>query len=371
MRDPRQHFESVLARIQAGNPPDIVRVHSSWVPYLADGLAPMPDDLLSTSDFVNAFYPVVSEDLIVNGMVYGVPLGIDGLALVYNEDLLKEEGFTDPPRSWSELRTYAAALTKKNSSGEIFQGGVALGYTEQIDHFSDIIGLMMSQSGITFTDDEGNVAINNVVVDGNNLAAEALLFYTKFGSAEQSYNPNWNGSTQAFIEGKVAMILVPSFRLIEIYNDNPFFTVRTAPEQKIASSNAGESNWASYWVEVVPSSGQRPEEAWRLLTHMSQQEQLAEFYRTASTERGFGEPYPRPDMASTLEIDQRVEPYVAQGPTYTSWPFADATHDVILNDAIIEVLAEQVEFVRRGGGTVDALETMVEDMQDILDEIEG
>ncbi|MCA9397486.1 extracellular solute-binding protein [candidate division WWE3 bacterium] len=371
VRDPRQHFETVRSRLNAGNPPDIVRVHSTWVPYLVDGLEPMPDNLLASSDYINAFYPVVSEDLIVGGRVYGVPIGIDGLALVYNEDLLEAEGITQPPQTWSELRTYAADLTKKNSRGEIFQGGAALGYTTQIDHFSDIVGLMMAQSGITFMDDEGKVNFNSFVVDGNNLASEALLFYTKFGSSEQSYNPNWNGSTEAFIEGKVAMILVPSYRLIEIFNANPSFSVKVTTAPQLGSSDSEIANWASYWVEVVPKAGQRPSESWQLLAHMMQPDNLVEFYRAASAERGFGEPYPRPDLASTLSIDQRVQPYVAQAATYTSWPFADGTHDVILNDAIIEVLARYVESVRRGGNVNDAVNGAVAEIQKIVDTVGG
>lgn len=123
VRDPRQHLETVMSHFEVGNPPDIVRVHSTWLPYIKDGLEPLPEDILPISDFVNSVYPVVSEQVIFDGQVYGVPLGIDGLSLVYNENLFDGAGISSPPADWDTFRSDARELTIKNTRGEIVQGG--------------------------------------------------------------------------------------------------------------------------------------------------------------------------------------------------------------------------------------------------------
>jgi ABC-type glycerol-3-phosphate transport system substrate-binding protein len=368
VRDPRQHFETVRARLTTDDPPDIVRVHATWLPYLYSSLEPLPADVMDATAFINSFYPVVAEDMVINGQVYGVPLGLDGLALVYNDNLFKQEGLTIPPTNWDIFLEYAQKLTKKNDAGQIVQGGAALGYADNIDYFSDILGMMFAQNGVTFVDDQGMVKFHqSFSPTGDNLGADALQFYAKFSDSAQSYNPAWENSTQAFLDGQVAMVFVPSYKLNDILAQRPDFVVKVAKAPQFAVLVDGGKNWASYWVEVVPKNGQRPKESWRLLTHMMQKDQLVTMYRNASEIRGFGELYPRPDLADTLKLEQRVAPYIEQFPTATSWSFADMTHDVILNDKIIQALAQAIRGTQgneeAAGG---ALNRAAEDVQLIL-----
>ena len=348
MRDPRQHFETVRARLTTDNPPDVVRVHATWVPFLTEYLEPMPSEVMTVADFQQRFYPVHSEDLIINGRIYGMPLGIDTIALIYNADHLAAEGYTEPVRNWDNFLEFARPFIKKNNRGELIQGAVSLGYAENSNHFSDVLGLMFAQSGVQFMDKDGKVTFHTTTSpDGRNLGVEALRYFVKFSTDIQSYNPGWEGgSTQAFIEGKVSMIFAPSYRLIDIYNANPLFTVGVSKVPQLTGQ--GEVNWATYWVEVVPKNGQHTLEAWRLLEGMTRESMLSEFYRQAANVRGFGELYPRPDMASALSSDPRLSVFVEQAATAVSWYFADATYDNLLNDKIIEGLSGAVNAARRG-----------------------
>lgn len=368
VRDPRQHFETVRARLTTANPPDIIRVHATWIPYLAANLEPLPSDVMDANTFANSLYPVMAKDLVIGGNVYGVPLGVDGLALVYNENLFRQVGLSQPPADWDTFREYAARLTRKNDAGQVIQGGAAMGFSNQIEYFTDILGLMFAQNGVTFSDQAGVVRFHNSLSPrGDNLGADALRFYSKFASSEQSYNPSWENSTQAFIEGRVAMVFIPSYRLNDVLARRPNFTVKVAPVPQFAVRESDGRNWASYWVEVVPKNGQRPKEAWRLLTYMMERDQLVQLYRNASEVRGFGVPYPRPDLADTLSLDQRVAPYIQQFPTATSWLFADKTQDVILNDKIKQALASAVDSTRASEAAAEgALSRAAEEIQAVL-----
>jgi len=114
VRTPEDHYQTVKNRLGGEGAPDIIRVHASWVPYLKDYLSPIPSDILSTQEYEQTFYPVNEYFLKYGDSYYGIPLMIEGLALVYNQDLFKEEGITDPPRNWTEFRELAARLTKTN-----------------------------------------------------------------------------------------------------------------------------------------------------------------------------------------------------------------------------------------------------------------
>lgn len=63
------------------------------------------------------FYPGPLESCKYEDKLYGLPLNANNLALVYNEDMLKDAGFTEPPKTWSELREYAKALTNDSTYG--------------------------------------------------------------------------------------------------------------------------------------------------------------------------------------------------------------------------------------------------------------
>lgn len=372
MRDPKDYFESVRARINSDEAPDIIRVHLTWVPFLYKNLSYIPADIMDNATYESTFYPITKKTLFFNDKYYGIPLEIDGLSLVYNKDFFSEVGLTGPPQSWDEFRSYVHKLTKKDTQGNIIRAGAALGYAKNVDHFSDILGLMFAQNGVVFETNDGKVNFHqSFSADGRNLAAEALSFYSLFATSEKSWNSTWESSTLAFANEKVAMILVPSFRILDIKNLNPDINIGVAKAPQLPSSTVSEkgTNWASFWVEVVPKSSANPREAWNFLKFLVEKEKLTEFYKICSQSRLFGEPYSRSDLASSLSADKYTYPYVTQADTYTSWYFAGATYDNILNDKIISALEMAVENVARGSSPEEELKQTAPKIQQVLDSL--
>ncbi len=371
VRTPEDHYQTVKNRLGGEGAPDIIRVHASWVPYLKDYLSPIPSDILSTQEYEQTFYPVNEYFLKYGDSYYGIPLMIEGLALVYNQDLFKEEGITDPPRNWTEFRELAARLTKTNSEGEVVQSGAALGYGSSIDYFADILGLMFAQNGVRFVDESGRVAFHQSLSPvGGNLGVEALSFYTLFAQKEPSWNPNWDNSTQEFANGRVAMVLLPSHRLHESLAQSPDVRVGVAPvpQLPVVSGTADSVGWANYWVEVVAKTSPNQKEAWRLLKWLSEKEQLTRFYRSASNVRSFGEPYPRVDLGTALNSDLYTLPYVQQGPSYTTWYFLSGSYFPDVNDRIVDILRVMIDTVAGGADAETELNRAAAEVQSILDQ---
>src|SRR5690606_8052667 len=120
----------VQTRIANNDPqkPDVFMMHNSWLPMFVNSgyLAPAPADVMSYADFTKSFYPVVKDTLSANNQIYGLPRGIDGLALYYNTEILESAGLS-APRNWKELTDAAEIVTVISPDDRIETAGIAIG----------------------------------------------------------------------------------------------------------------------------------------------------------------------------------------------------------------------------------------------------
>jgi multiple sugar transport system substrate-binding protein len=349
---PAQYRDRVQARLKTGKGPDIFDFHNTWLPMLADDLIPLPSTIMSSADFEKTYYPVTRSDLKIGNSYYGIPLEFDGLALFYNEELFKKAGILTPPTTWDELREIAAKLVVRDEeTGELEAAGIAMGTTGNVDHFSDILALMLLQNGVKLSNMTGN------------LAEDALSFYTIFYSEDKIWDEEMPTSTEAFANGRLAMTFGPSWRVFNIKALAPELRFKTAPVPQLPG---GTVNWASYWVVGVAKKSQFQAEAWDFLKFLSQKETLRKLYAGASKIRLFGRPYPRKDMADSLINEEYVGAYIAAAPTAQSWYLASRTFDNGINDRIIKYLEDAINSKNQGKSAKDALDTAVKGISGIL-----
>ena len=144
---------SVCRQLSACQGPDIFRIHNSWIPMFKNDLSPVPP-VYSASEFESTFYPTAKSDLRLSGNYMAVPLEIDGLAMFVNDDLLAKSG-QSVPASWEDLRSAAKALSVCDSADgtcstgdRILISGAALGTTDNVDHWQDILAVLMLQNNV-------------------------------------------------------------------------------------------------------------------------------------------------------------------------------------------------------------------------------
>jgi len=241
------------------------------------------------------------------------------LALFYNQDIFTAAA-VEPPQTWDELRQLASQLTLRDDEGRIQRAGVALGTTSNIWHWSDILGLMMLQNGADLANPLGA------------LAEDALSFYTIFSKTDRVWDETLPSSLMAFATGKTAMFFGYSWDVFEIKNANPNldFRITTAPQLP-----GTDIAWASFWVEGVSKKSQNKAAAWEFLKFLSSKETMQELYQAESRVRLFGEPYSRTEMASTLQADPMVAPFINQAPKAETWYLCSRTFDNGINDKMI------------------------------------
>ncbi len=345
----RDYRERLQQAVQSGSGPDIFRYHVTWVPMLTKDLATMPAAVMTANEYKNTFYPTAFNNLQVGGQLVGVPLMYDGLALIYNKDMLRTANL-EVPRTWAELRSAANALTTPANPAErqtssLVRAGLAIGTAGNVDHFSDILGLLIVQNG-------GNPG----QADSKHVS-DALTFYTNFYRQDKVWSERFANSTVAFAQGDVAMILAPSWRIHDIQNINPNLEFGVAPIPQLDSDNPVA--WATFWAEGVSSQSRNKDAAWAFIKHMSSPDVLRKFYNGASQYRSFGEIYPRVDMVSDLQSDELVGAFLADAPFAKTWYMASFTHDNGINDQVIKYYEDAVNAALSGGTNLDkALETL-------------
>jgi len=350
----KQYRERLQAAIDRGEGPDVFRFHNTWVPMLYTQLATVPEDTMTAAEFTNTFYPVAKGDLVAGDTIYGLPLMIDGLGLFYNEDLFAKAGITNPPSTWEELLTIVPRIAKlENNTFAV--SAIALGTTNNVENYSDIIATMMMQNGADLTRPTSTEA------------SEALTFYEKFASPQDpvyTWNETMDNSIYAFSIGRVAMILAPSWRAFDVFGINPSLRFKIAPIPQLPGNTV---NWATYWVEGVSNKSKYQPQAWEFLKYLTSKEGATIMYSEAQKARKlFGEPYARVDLGATVATDPYIGAYISQAPTAKSFPLASRTFDNGLNDKMIVYLQDAVNGKINGSSEAERLETMSSGFRQVL-----
>jgi len=317
---------------------------------LKNELEAVPAETMSASEFENNFYPVVKENLRSGSAFLGLPLQVDTLALFYNQQIFQAAGKT-PPTTWDQLRQTALDLTVRDETGRIQTAGVALGTTNNVEHWPDVLGLMMLQNGVNLSQPSGN------------LAEDALTFYTIFSSVDRVWDETLPNSTLAFAGGKAAMYFGFTWDVFEIKNINPDLNFQIAPVPQLPGTDIA---WASFWVEGVAKRSEHQEEAWQFLQFLSSQETLQKLYQAQSQVRLFGELYPYPRMANLLASNSLVAPFLNQASQAKTWYLCSRTFDNGLNDRLIKYFEDAVNAVNNQSSVSEALKTTSQGVAQLL-----
>ncbi|MBI3397363.1 extracellular solute-binding protein [Candidatus Woesebacteria bacterium] len=352
--DYRERLTNTLAK---PNGPDIFPIHNSWVPMFNKELDSLPQAVMTQADYAKTFYPIASSDLSNSRSIVGIPLEYDALTLFINEDIFASSGKT-PPSTWDDLRVLAKdpALLKKDLQGNITQAGVALGRTENVDYWPEIIGLMMLQSGVDLNNPSGDAA------------QRALKFYALFSTVEGDWDVTQPVSSLAFSNGKLAMYFAPSWEAYNIKSLNPGLKFRTVALPQLARSNPSDPgmSYATYWADGVWARSKNKMEAWKFLKFLSSQE--SETKLNAPTSGSFAKAYSRMDMADAQKQDPYLGSVVSLAPYAQSWYLQSNTHDgpTGINTQIKNLFSDAVTSTIKGLSSDTVLSTLNDGLNRIL-----
>ncbi|WP_326950390.1 sugar ABC transporter substrate-binding protein [Amycolatopsis sp. NBC_01307] len=112
-----QMLPKILQGASSKTLPDLLFTDNPTLQQVAatGALTPLSDYGISA----DGYYPGIVKAGTYQGKIYGAAPGVNGLALIYNKDLLDAAGVR-PPSTWDDLKTAAATLTKDGKYGLAF-----------------------------------------------------------------------------------------------------------------------------------------------------------------------------------------------------------------------------------------------------------
>ena len=142
----------ILAAVSAGNAPDVVNLNPNFASQLASKGAWLTlDDKLSPED--QAMYlPKIWEATQLNGESFGFPWYLTARITLYNTDIFKAAGITEPPATFEELAEVAKTVKEKT-------GKYAFFITFVPEDAADVLQSFV-QMGVPLVDDAGQAAFN-------------------------------------------------------------------------------------------------------------------------------------------------------------------------------------------------------------------
>lgn len=301
-----EYEQELLNALAEDRGPDIFSIHNTWIRKYQTKIEPMPDftsmvypvekgsikkeivyeirntPSITLREIRDNFVDVVSNDVVLeDNKVYGLPLSVDTLAMFYNKDLLNNAGISEPPKYWNrEFLQAVKKLTKQDPKKGLIQSGVAMGSSDNIERFSDILSLLMMQNGATMINDDLKVSfqlIPEFAKETNyNPGLEALRFYTDFANpTKESYtwNSEMDNSLEMFINGNLALMFGYAYHIPTIKAAAPKLNFSVAKFPQIEGNPPTNINFANYWVETVSKKSKHKNEAWDFIQFMTQAEQ--------------------------------------------------------------------------------------------------
>ncbi len=212
-----EYEKSVINALAAGAGPDIWEIRNDELARHKDKLVGFELSEAAIASYKQNYAPPISEEMIADGKIYGLPLGIDPLILYVNTKHLKEAKIEALPKTWQEAVETAGKLTIKEGD-RIVRSGFALGLASNVDRASDILQLIMLQLKTQMVEPAHRTATFDLYTQ--DAATGAFVFpgksaFTLYGSFAAPNSPlgnySWNleqtYSTAAFVQENASMMI--------------------------------------------------------------------------------------------------------------------------------------------------------------------
>ncbi|MGH3386145.1 MAG: sugar ABC transporter substrate-binding protein [Nocardioidaceae bacterium] len=316
--------DKIANAIAAGETPDVSLIGTTWMGEFAEsgGLDPTPEGIVEEADF----FPGAWGSTVVGDTAYGVPWYVETRVLYYRTDLAEKAGWSEPPKTWDELTTFAADLQAKGGA----EYGISL-QPGQAGSWQSALPFAWS-NGAAITNDDGT----EYTLDSPEMV-EGLEYYKTFfadglsqdrlldpGELENGFAKGTYGS---FISGPWFTGLVEDAGLKpEQYAVAPIPGKDEAP----GTSFVGGGNLA-----VFADSDNR-DSAWKFVQWMSQPDVQQDWYTTLGDLPAVQEAWETGKLAD----DERLQVFGAQldsanaPPAVPTWEQVAAVIDAEVEKAV-------------------------------------
>jgi multiple sugar transport system substrate-binding protein len=269
--DTGQYFDKIRTQFQAGGGDiDVIGADVIWpAQFAANGWIADVSDKFPESER-QKFLDAPVQSLIYEDKIYGVPWFTDAGLLYYRQDLLEKAGYSEPPKTWTELQEMAEKVKQdqgiKNGfvfQGDQYEGGVVNGLEYIWTNGGDVL-------------DPNDP--NKVVIDSPE-AADGLVIERSMlqeGVAPQSVSTYTETETDpAFLNGDAVFArnwpYMYALAGTEDYPDVKPEQIGIAP-LPVAEGQGETASALGGWNMLINAASDKQEEAWQFVQFMTSEE---------------------------------------------------------------------------------------------------
>ena len=267
--DTGQYFDQIRTEFQAGGGDiDVIGADVIWPAQLA-----APGYILDLSEYFpkseqSKFLEAPMDAGTWDGKPYTVPWYTDSGMLYYRKDLLEKSGYSEPPKTWDELKEMASKVTQDQGVKFVFQGaeyeGGVCNELEYIwTHGGDVLDPNDPNKVIIGSPEAaaGFATARSMITDG--IAPESVVNYKE---------PECEG---AFLNGDA--VFMRNWPYIHALAAEPDSKVKQS-QLDVAPIPTGGPDNQSYstlggWNFAINANTQDPDAAWTFIEYMASVEQ--------------------------------------------------------------------------------------------------
>lgn len=110
-----KYHSSVITRFKTGTPTDVLYNGENWLAEwaLAGWVVPLERYFPEVLEYEDEIADYALSAMTYNDRLYGLPYYADLITFMYNEKILEEHGFTEPPSTWEEVKDYSLQLKEE------------------------------------------------------------------------------------------------------------------------------------------------------------------------------------------------------------------------------------------------------------------
>lgn len=262
--------DKYMLALTNGTAPDVLSCALDWTTTFGNAqlLAPLDSFIQKDGLDIGQYVKGAINASTVNEKLYALPFRSETYVLYYNKDILAAAGYTEPPKTWDEVKEIAAACTKDDVYG---YGVCGTNY----GNFSfQYITMLRSSGGSILSEDASKSEL------ASSTAIQTAQLYkdlTQYAPASMLENDNVANRT-LFASGKLAMYMSGTYDLDEILKVDPDLNFACA---MVPTANGAErSSILGGWSVAIAESSKQKEAAWEFVKFLTRPDVAAIYTNT-------------------------------------------------------------------------------------------
>ena len=328
----------LLLAVESGDPPDVafVRMQSLSIEANADALMPLDEFIDRGLD------EATKEDCLMwdgigtyDGKKYALPMSIIPYGLYVRDDIFKEAGITEDPKTWDEFMDVAKKVNSNGASGFLLWGSAA--QPAAVDYLQPMVesfgGKLLDENGKAVFDSPEALKAFHLIKD---MVFDAKIVPSNVASLK------YDETSDMFTAGRAAMYWDGSHRSSKYVEGIGAENLRLIPFPSETGEVPGPS-YIGYWALGIPKNSKNPEIAWEYIKNFVEAENQA-IYAKISGEVPIRKSAMEDEFFETDENGQRIKwfvDYVSENGTIGVAPVDFSNLSEILSLAVQQIITDE------------------------------